>query len=296
MKSSMPTPLLLDGLSLSREVKAELLPRIAALRDQSITPCLAVILVGEDAASQIYVRHKIADCGEVGIESRPYYPPSTASEADLLALIATLNADSTVHGILLQLPLPPSIDSDRLLDAIDPAKDVDGFHPQNAGALAQGRPGFWPCTPYGVMRLLAKAEIDLTGLDAVVVGRSNIVGKPMALMLLAAGCTVSICHSKTRQLSDHLARADLVVAAVGKPKMISGDALKEGVIIVDVGINRLTSGDERGKLCGDVDFASAAAKARAITPVPGGVGPMTRAMLLENTVTAAERLLRRSRV
>lgn len=275
---------IIDGTALAATIRNELAARAATLRTRGVTPTLAVILVGDDPASAVYVRNKIAACEKVGIRSLHYRYDAAVEQSAVFAKIAELNADPTVHGILLQLPLPPQFDTDAILEAIAPEKDVDGFHARNIGALAQGKPRFIPCTPYGVMKMLATIDAPLQGAEAVIIGRSNIVGKPMALLLLAQGCTVTICHSRTRDLALHTRRADILVAAVGRPRMVAGDMLKPGAIVIDVGINRLPD----GKLCGDVDFVSASAIAGAITPVPGGVGPMTIAMLLTNTLEAAE--------
>jgi methylenetetrahydrofolate dehydrogenase (NADP+)/methenyltetrahydrofolate cyclohydrolase len=250
-------------------------------------PGLATVLGGEDPASQVYVRNKRRMCDEAGMVSVPHTLPADTSEADLLDLVARLNADPAVHGILVQLPLPDHIDVDRVVDAVDPAKDVDGFHPINAGLLAAGRPGLVPCTPFGCMLMLRDAIGDLTGLDAVVVGRSNIVGKPIAMLLLHAHCTVTVAHSRTRDLAGLCRRADILIAAVGRPRMIEGDWIKPGAVVIDVGINRIEQPGGKARLVGDVDFDAARGIAGAITPVPGGVGPMTIACLLRNTLVAA---------
>jgi methylenetetrahydrofolate dehydrogenase (NADP+)/methenyltetrahydrofolate cyclohydrolase len=277
---------IIDGNALARAVRDDVAVRVAALKRLGIQPGLAVILVGENPASAVYVRNKVKDCEEVGIVSTLDRLPAEITQAQLLARIAELNADPSVHGILVQLPLPPQIDEHRIIEAIAPEKDADGFHVSNVGRLMTGQPGFRPCTPYGVMRLLEQAGTPIDGAHAVVVGRSNIVGKPQALMLLAAGATVTICHSRTRDLAAQVRQADIVVAAVGKVNLITADMIKPGATVIDVGMNR----DAQGRLCGDVDFAGVSAVAGAITPVPGGVGPMTRAMLLVNTLEAAERL------
>jgi len=277
---------IIDGNALSATLRSQLTERTAALKARGITPSLAVILVGDDPASAVYVRNKVTACEKIGMRSLHFSYDSAIDPATVFARIAELNGDPSVHGILVQLPLPKQFDAAAILEAIAVEKDVDGFHAQNIGALAQGKPRFIPCTPYGVMKMLASADAPLQGAEAVIVGRSNIVGKPMALLLLAQGCTVTICHSQTRDLAFHTRRADILVAAAGRPKMISGDMIKPGAIVVDVGINRLPD----GKLCGDVDFASAKEVASAITPVPGGVGPMTITMLLTNTLEAAERI------
>lgn len=279
------TATLIDGAALAKSLRIQVAERARALTAKGRPPGLAVILVGEDAASAVYVRNKVKDCEESGIRSVLQRLPADTSERDLLARIDALNADPTIHGILVQLPLPPQIDARRVIETIAPAKDVDGFHVASAGALMTGQPGFLPCTPYGVMRLLEHAGAKLAGAEAVVIGRSNIVGKPQAMLLLQADATVTICHSRTRDIAAHTRRADVLIAAVGRARMITGDMIKPGAIVIDVGMNR----DADGKLCGDVDFESAARVAGAITPVPGGVGPMTRAMLLVNTLEAAER-------
>ena len=285
------TARLLDGTVLSRTLRASLVQRVQACAAAGRKPGLAVVLVGEDLASEIYVRNKVKACAEVGIASHLQQLLATTSEADLLAVIATLNADPTVHGILVQMPLPPQIDPAVVIEAITVAKDVDGFHLLSAGALVTGRIdatdalGFKPCTPFGVMRMLDDAAVPIAGSHAVVIGRSNTVGKPMALMLLARDATVTICHSATRDLAAMVRQADIVVSAVGRARTVTADMVKPGAAVVDVGINR----DEAGKLVGDVDFATVAEVAGWISPVPGGVGPMTITMLLENTVLAAER-------
>ncbi len=279
---------ILDGNALSAQLRGQLAERAQALKNRGVTPCLAVILVGEDPASQVYVRNKVAACEKAGMRSIKDVYPSDVAPAEVLARIAELNADPAVHGILVQLPLPRQFDSEAILAAISSDKDVDGFHADNVGALAQGNPRFIPCTPYGVMKMLEAGGVSLKGVEAVVVGRSNIVGKPMALLLLAQGATVTVCHSQTRDLAFHTRRADVLVAAVGRPRMITGDMIKPGAVVIDVGINRLPP-EQGGKLCGDVDFESAKEVASLITPVPGGVGPMTITMLLTNTIESAER-------
>ncbi len=273
---------LIKGKPLAKQVRRELKQEVAALAEQGIKPCLAVVLVGEDPASAIYVRNKARSCRRVGIEARDHRLPETTSQGDLLALVQQLNDDAAVHGILVQLPLPRGLDEKAILETIDPAKDVDGFHPVNMGRLLAGDPQFVPCTPLGIMRMLREAGTELKGAEAVVVGRSNIVGKPMAQLLLAEHCTVTICHSRTRDLAGVVRRADIVVAAVGVARLVKGDWIKEGATVIDVGINRVDD-----KLVGDVAFDEAAPRAAAITPVPGGVGPMTIAMLLANTIKAA---------
>ena len=259
--------------------------RTATLKARGIQPALSIILVGEDPASQVYTRHKVNDSAETGLIATLERYPATMSQDELLARIRTLNADPQVHGILVQLPLPAHLDTKRVIETIAPAKDVDGFHVASAGALMVGQPGFWPCTPYGCMKMLESIGYDLRGKHAVVIGRSNIVGKPMALMLLQANATVTICHSGTQDLAALTRQADVVVAAVGKRHVLTAEMVKPGAVVIDVGMNR----DDAGKLCGDVDFEGVRAVAGWITPVPGGVGPMTRAMLLVNTLEAAER-------
>jgi len=283
------TARIIDGNELARRVRAEVAARAAVLSGAGRPPGLAVILVGEDPASAVYVRNKVKDCEESGIRSVLDRLPADTSEAALLARIEQLNRDPSIHGILVQLPLPLHLDAHRVIETIAPEKDVDGFHVSNAGALMTGTPRFRPCTPYGVMKMLEHAGVLLDGAEAVVVGRSNIVGKPQAMMLLERNATVTICHSRTRDLAAHCRRADVLVAAVGRARMITGDMIKPGAVVIDVGMNREPDGPNAGKLCGDVDFASASQVASAITPVPGGVGPMTRAMLLVNTMEAAER-------
>ena len=280
---------ILDGNALAQKLRAGFKLRAEVLAEQGRRPGLAVILVGEDAASQVYVRNKVNACAQAGFHSEKHVYAATVEPAVVLAKIAELNADPALHGILVQLPLPGHFDVDAVLEAIAAEKDVDGFRTENLGALMQGKPRFIPCTPYGVMKFFEDAGISLKGQEAVVVGRSNIVGKPMAMLLMHAGATVTVCHSQTRDLKAHCRRADVLVAAVGKAKMITGDMIKPGAVIIDVGINRLHDGADAGKLCGDVDFASARDVAGFITPVPGGVGPMTITMLLANTLASAER-------
>jgi methylenetetrahydrofolate dehydrogenase (NADP+)/methenyltetrahydrofolate cyclohydrolase len=279
------TAQLIDGNALAARTRADVARRVQALMARGITPGLAVILVGEDPASQVYVRHKVKDSEEAGLHSVLERHPATLSEAALLARIDALNKDPGIHGILVQLPLPKHIDAARVIESISPAKDVDGFHVASAGALVTGQPGFWPCTPYGCMKMLESIGYELRGKHAVVIGRSNIVGKPMAMMLLAKSATVTICHSATQDLAAFTRQADVVVAAVGKRNVLTADMVKPGAVIIDVGMNR----NDEGKLCGDVDFEAVREVAGWITPVPGGVGPMTRAMLLVNTLEAAER-------
>ncbi|WP_321784861.1 bifunctional methylenetetrahydrofolate dehydrogenase/methenyltetrahydrofolate cyclohydrolase FolD [Paraburkholderia sp. J94] len=279
------TATLIDGLALSKKLRADVATRAAALAARGHQPGLAVVLVGDNPASEVYVRNKIKACEDNGLYSSYDRYAETLPEADLLKRIDELNNDPKIHGILVQLPLPRHIDSHKVLEAIAPEKDVDGFHVANAGALMTGQPLFRPCTPYGVMKMFEEYEIPLEGANAVVIGRSNIVGKPMALLLLEKGATVTICHSKTRDLAKHTLDADIVVAAVGKRNVLTADMIKPGATVIDVGMNR----DDNGKLCGDVDFAGLKDKAGFITPVPGGVGPMTITMLLVNTIEAAER-------
>lgn len=282
-----PAPIkLIDGKAAAARVIAEVKTQVAAMKNQGIAPALTVILVGQDPASQVYVRNKVLRAEECGIRSEEHRLPADTSEATLLALIGELNADASVHGILVQLPLPAHIDETRVLQAIDPLKDVDGFHAENVGGLSQGRDVLTPCTPAGCMRLLEDSMGDLSGKHAVVIGRSNIVGKPMAALLLKAHCTVTVVHSRSANLKDLCRQADIVVAAVGRPRLVDADWLKPGAVVIDVGINRITEG-ERSRLVGDVDFDSALPKVAAITPVPGGVGPMTIAFLMKNTLTAA---------
>ena len=276
---------LLDGNALSKKIRSEIAARSAIATAKGVRPGLAVIVVGDNPASQVYVRNKVKACEEVGFHSVLESYSAELGEDELLARIATLNADPSIHGILVQLPLPEHIASERVLEAIAPSKEVDGFHVANAGALMVGQPEFIPCTPYGCMKILESIDYPIRGARAVVVGASNIVGKPMALLLLQAGATVTICNSKTRDLAHHTKEADILVVATGKPKMITGDMVKTGAVVIDVGINRLPD----GKLCGDIDFDTAKYIAGWITPVPGGVGPMTITMLLMNTLEAAEK-------
>jgi methylenetetrahydrofolate dehydrogenase (NADP+)/methenyltetrahydrofolate cyclohydrolase len=278
----------IDGKAAAADIRARVAARVPAFTAAAgRRPGLAVVLVGEDPASQVYVRSKGKATREAGMESFEHRLSADTSQDDLLALVARLNADDAVDGILVQLPLPRHINEQAVLAAIDPDKDVDGFHVVNAGRLAVGLPALVPCTPFGCLHLLKQQLGSLSGLDAVVIGRSNIVGKPMAQLLLAENCTVTIAHSRTRDLPDVVRRADIVVAAVGRPEMVKGDWLKPGATVIDVGINRLPGEGGKGRLVGDVDFASASEVAGAITPVPGGVGPMTIAMLLRNTLVAA---------
>jgi methylenetetrahydrofolate dehydrogenase (NADP+)/methenyltetrahydrofolate cyclohydrolase len=280
---------ILDGKAIAAELRAAQKIHADALRSRGITPALAVVLVGEDPASQVYVRNKTKACEEAGVAVFDHKLSTETSEDALLALVAQLNQDPRVDGILVQLPLPKQIREARVIEAISPDKDVDGFHPENVGRLWTGQPRFVPCTPLGTMRLLERAGVALAGADAVVLGRSNIVGKPVAALLISASATVTVLHSKTKDLPERVRRADVVVAAIGKPELVRGEWIKEGAVVIDVGINRLTEGPRAGKLCGDVEFAAAALRASAITPVPGGVGPMTIACLVENTVRSAQR-------
>ncbi len=280
------TAQLIDGNALSKTLRAQVAARAAALTARGHKPGLAVVLVGDNPASEVYVRNKVKACEDNGIHSSYDRYAATLSEAALLARIDELNRDPRIHGILVQLPLPPHIDSHKVIEAIAPEKDVDGFHVANAGALMTGKPLFRPCTPYGVMKMFEAHGIELKGANAVVIGRSNIVGKPMALLLLEAGATVTICHSKTRDLAAHTRAADVIVAATGRRNLVTADMVKPGAAVIDVGMNR----DDAGKLCGDVDFAKVRDVAGFITPVPGGVGPMTITMLLVNTIEAAERM------
>ena len=275
---------LLDGKLMSDEIKAQVATRVAALKEKGVTPGLAVILVGEDPASQIYVRNKGIGCEQTGIYSETIRMPETTTQQELEDEIRRLNADPRIHGILVQLPLPKGLDEASALATIVPEKDVDGFHVVNAGKLLNGLPGVVACTPKGALAMIRKTGVDLSGNEAVVVGRSNIVGKPMAMLLLQQNCTVTMCHSRTKDLAAHTRRADVLVAAVGKAKFITADMVKPGAIVIDVGINRVD-----GKVVGDVDFDNVKEVASWVTPVPGGVGRMTIAMLLENTVEAAER-------
>lgn len=276
---------IIDGKALAASIRADLAKRTTVLTEKGHRPGLAVVIVGDDPASQVYVRNKIRACADTGIESIEYRLAKDTREEELLKLIGELNNDKRVDGILVQLPLPEQIAPEKVIAAIAPEKDVDGFHVMNAGKLLTGTGGFMPCTPYGVMKMIESVGYDLTGKEAVVVGRSNIVGKPQALMLLAKNATVTVAHSRTADLADVTRRADVLIAAVGRAKMITGDMVKPGALVIDVGMNR----DENGKLCGDVDTASVMGIADWVSPVPGGVGPMTIAMLMTNTVEAVER-------
>ncbi len=283
------TAQLIDGKAIAQKLRAEVAVRVAKLQAQGVKPGLAVVLVGDDPASQVYVRNKVQACHDTGVFSVLEKYPASMTEAALLARVAALNNDPAIHGILVQMPLPKHIDAHKVIETIAPAKDVDGFHIASAGALMTGTPGFWSCTPYGCMKLLESTGIDLRGKHAVVIGRSNTVGKPMALMLLQQNATVTICHSATHNLKAHSLQADVIVAAVGKRNMVTADMVKPGAVVIDVGMNRVPEGEPgAGKLCGDVDFAAVSEVAGWITPVPGGVGPMTITMLLVNTLQSAE--------
>ena len=273
---------ILDGKALSAQCKESIRKQVEELAAKGCRPGMAVVLVGENPASKVYVRNKEKDCQECGIYSAMYHLPEETTEKELLELLDTLNHDTSIHGILVQLPLPKQINSQRVIEAIDPAKDVDAFHPTNVGYLTQGMPRFAPCTPAGIVKLMEAYQIDPAGKHCVVIGRSNIVGKPMALLLLQRNGTVTICHSGTKDLKEQTLQADILVSAVGKTGFVTADMVKDGAVVIDVAMNR----NAEGKLCGDVDYAAVSQKASAITPVPGGVGPMTRVMLLENTLTA----------
>jgi methylenetetrahydrofolate dehydrogenase (NADP+)/methenyltetrahydrofolate cyclohydrolase len=275
----------IDGNALAAQLRGDVAKRATALKARGLTAGLAVVLVGENPASQVYVRNKVKACHDAGLHSVLERYPVEMTEAELLARIDTLNQDDSIHGILVQLPLPAHIDANKVIEAISPAKDVDGFHVASAGALMVGQPGFWPCTPYGCMKMLESIGYNLRGKHAVVIGRSNIVGKPMAMMLLQQNATVTVCHSATTDLKAMTLQADVIVAAVGKRNVLTADMVKPGAVVIDVGMNR----NDEGKLCGDVDFAGVSQVAGYITPVPGGVGPMTITMLLVNTMEAAER-------
>ena len=284
------TAQLIDGIALSKQLRQEVATRTQALRQRGLQPGLAVILVGDNPASQVYVRNKVKACEEAGFHSVLERYEASLSQADLLAHIQRLNQDDRIHGILVQLPLPAHIDAQHVIEAISPEKDVDGFHIASAGALMTGLPGFWPCTPYGCLKMLDSIGYDLKGKHAVVIGRSNIVGKPMALMLLQRNATVTVCHSGTQDLAHFTRQADVIVAAVGKRNVLTADMVKPGAVVLDVGMNR----NDEGKLCGDVDFEGVRQVASHITPVPGGVGPMTITMLLVNTLESAERVAKLS--
>ena len=284
------TARLIDGIALSQQLREQVAARTQALRQRGVQPGLAVILVGDNPASQVYVRNKVKACEEAGFHSDLERYDASLSQPALLEHIARLNLDERIHGILVQLPLPDHIDAQRVIEAISPEKDVDGFHIASAGALMTGLPGFWPCTPYGCLKMLDSIGYDLKGKHAVVIGRSNIVGKPMALMLLQRNATVTVCHSGTQNLAHFTRQADVIVAAVGRRNVLTADMVKPGVVVLDVGMNR----NDEGKLCGDVDFEGVRQVASYITPVPGGVGPMTITMLLINTLESAERVAKLS--
>ncbi|MEE1314863.1 MAG: bifunctional methylenetetrahydrofolate dehydrogenase/methenyltetrahydrofolate cyclohydrolase FolD [Faecalimonas sp.] len=275
---------LIDGKQISAQIKEELKEQVTALKEKGVVPCLAVIQVGSDPASTVYVGNKKKACAYIGIESLSYELAETVSQEELLTLIADLNANEKVNGILVQLPLPKHIDEQTVIHAIAPEKDVDGFHPETVGNMCIGTKGFLPCTPAGVIELLKRSDIEIAGKECVVIGRSNIVGKPMAMLLLRENGTVTIAHSRTKDLKEVTRRADILVVAIGKPKFVTADYVKEGAVVIDVGIHR----NEQNKLCGDVDFEDVVSKVRAITPVPGGVGPMTIAMLMHNCVKSIE--------
>jgi len=279
--------MIIDGKAIAAKIRGEIAEEVKKLATQGVKPGLAVVLVGEDPASKVYVSMKEKACHDVGIFSDEHKLPVETTEEELLALIGKLNNDPRINGILVQLPLPKQINTEKVLEAISPNKDVDGFHPYNVGRLVVGKPLFQPCTPYGVMVMLRETGVELAGKEVVVVGRSNIVGKPVALMCLQQNATVTICHSKTKDLAEKVRQADVVIAAVGLPEMVKGDWIKEGAVVIDVGVNRV--GEK--KLVGDVDFDAASKRASAITPVPGGVGPMTITMLLYNTVESAKRII-----
>lgn len=280
---------IIDGKAIAAKVKAQVKEEAAALvRERGLTPGLAVVLVGDNSASKVYVRNKERACKEVGFVSRKYVLPEDTSQEELLALIDALNGDSAVHGILVQLPLPGHLDEKAVIARIRPEKDVDAFHVENAGRILLGDYGFLPCTPAGILTLLKESGIAIQGKECVVVGRSNIVGKPMALMMLGENATVTVCHSRTENLAEVTRRADILIVAIGRAKFVTADMVKEGAVVIDVGMDR----DEEGKLCGDVDFDTVEQKASYITPVPGGVGPMTIATLMRNTLTAAQRAAR----
>lgn len=278
--------MIIDGKQIAQEIKSEVKEAVEELGKQGVAPGLAVVLVGENPASQVYVRQKEKACEEVGIVSYKYELSEETTEEKLLSVVAELNADEKVHGILVQLPLPEQLDEKRVIEAISPAKDVDGFHPVNMGRLLTGEPEFVPCTPQGVIELIERSGFEIRGQKAVIVGRSNIVGKPVAILLLMRHATITMCHTRTRDLAGETRQADILVVAAGRPGVITGEMVKEGVIVIDVGINRV-----KGKLVGDVDFETVSKKAKAITPVPGGVGPMTVAMLMKNTLKAAKSLI-----
>jgi methylenetetrahydrofolate dehydrogenase (NADP+)/methenyltetrahydrofolate cyclohydrolase len=280
------TARLIDGKAIAAQYRAELAVRVARLRESGIVPGLAVVIVGDDPASKVYVRNKSFACEAIGMRSQVHALAADTSQAQLIAFVRRLNADEAVHGILVQMPLPKPLDKHAVIEAIAPEKDVDGFHYENVGKLVAGDAAFYPCTPWGVMKMLEHEGVDIAGAHAVVVGRSNIVGKPMAMMLLNAGATVTVCHTQTRDLAGMTRQGDILVVAVGRPAVVDGTMVKPGAVVIDVGVNRLPD----GRLAGDVDFGSVLPVASLLTPVPGGVGPMTIAMLLANTVKSAERV------
>jgi methylenetetrahydrofolate dehydrogenase (NADP+)/methenyltetrahydrofolate cyclohydrolase len=280
------TARVIDGKAIAQRYRAELAVRVSRLRDKGVVPGLAVVIVGDDPASKVYVRNKSLACEAIGMRSQVHALAADTSQAQLIAFLRRLNDDDSVHGILVQMPLPKPLDKHAVIEAISPDKDVDGFHYENVGRLAVGDPAFYPCTPWGVMKLLEEEGVRIEGAHAVVVGRSNIVGRPMVMMLLNAGATVTVCHSKTRDLAALTRQGEILIVATGRPRMVTGDMVRPGAVVIDVGVNRLPD----GSLAGDVDFDSARAVASRITPVPGGVGPMTIAMLLANTVRSAERV------
>lgn len=292
------TAQIIDGKQVAADIRAELKDKVAQLKTKGVTPGLAVVLVGEDPASKSYVSAKEKACGEIGIYSDDNRLPADTSEADLLALVDKFNKDPKIHGILVQLPLPKHIDEDKVLLAIDPAKDVDGFHPVNVGKMVVGQDAFLPCTPHGIIQLLIRSNVKLEGAEVVVVGRSNIVGKPIANMLIqkspTGNATVTVCHTRTKNTAEHVKRADIIIAAAGRPNTVTADMVKDGAVVIDVGVNRVEdTTKKRGyRLVGDVDFEAIKEKASLITPVPGGVGPMTITMLLYNTVLSAEKTLK----
>ncbi len=285
------TARIIDGNALAAEVRDQIARDASALATQGVQPCLAVVLVGDNPASAVYVRNKVSACERAGIRSLRFDYPQDVDPDRVMDKLAELNADPAVHGILVQLPLPPQFDEAAVLEAIDVGKDVDGFHAESVGRLSQNRDTFIPCTPHGVMKMLESIDVQVEGAEAVVIGRSNIVGKPMAMLLTNAGATVTVTHSRTRDLAFHTRRADILVVAIGRPRFVSADMIKPGAIVIDVGMNRVPDGPDAGKLCGDVDYAAAREVAGAITPVPGGVGPMTITMLLQNTLISAQRAL-----
>lgn len=292
------TAKIIDGKQVAADMRAELKDKVAQLKTKGVTPGLAVVLVGEDPASKSYVSAKEKACKEIGIYSDDNHLPAETSEADLLALVDKFNKDPKIHGILVQLPLPKHVDEDKVLLAIDPAKDVDGFHPVNVGKMVVGQDAFLPCTPHGILQLLIRSNVKLEGAEVVVVGRSNIVGKPIANMLIqkspTGNATVTVCHTRTKNTAEHVKRADIIIAAAGRPNTVTADMVKDGAVVIDVGVNRVEDATKkRGyRLVGDVDFDAIKEKASLITPVPGGVGPMTITMLLYNTVLSAEKTLK----